>query len=212
MTRQALHRQRDRGLRNAAPGGFALIEVLVTLLVLLIGLLGLAGLLVQSQRYEIETYQRAQALIVLQDMVDRIKSNRQAASCYAITTNTSNGAPYMGTGSTIAAPTCTVSSVTAHNQRAVADLVQWNSVLLGATELLGPANAARQAGGLINARGCVSFDATTRLYTVTVAWQGLSASAVPGTGTNCGKDQYGTEADALRRVVTLTMRLADLNA
>ncbi|MGE5027346.1 MAG: prepilin-type N-terminal cleavage/methylation domain-containing protein, partial [Betaproteobacteria bacterium] len=50
--------------RNA---GFSMIEILVTLVILLIGLLGLAGLITRSQQAEMESYQRAQALILLQD-------------------------------------------------------------------------------------------------------------------------------------------------
>lgn len=197
-------------MRRAPASGFAIIEVLVTLLVLLVGLLGLAGLLVQSQRYEIETYQRAQALIVMQDMVERIKANRQVAPCYVVTTDTSTGAPYLGTGaSDPSACAATVTGATETKERALQDMEEWHDLLLGSNEQIG---TARKVGGLINARGCVSFDATSSLYTVTVAWQGLGASATPGSGTNCGKALYGSEADALRRVVTMTLRIGDLNA
>ncbi|MDP2155736.1 MAG: type IV pilus modification protein PilV, partial [Sulfuricella sp.] len=57
--------------------GFGMIEVLVSLFILLTGLLGLAGLLARSQQAEMESYQRAQALVLLQDMVARINANRK---------------------------------------------------------------------------------------------------------------------------------------
>ncbi|MGN5478777.1 type IV pilus modification protein PilV [Cupriavidus basilensis] len=79
-------------------GGFGLIEALVTLIVLLLGLLGLVTLMLASQRAESESYQRALALILLQDMVERINANRSAAGCYALTTDMANGVPYLGTG------------------------------------------------------------------------------------------------------------------
>jgi type IV pilus assembly protein PilV len=193
--------------------GFAIIEVLVTLLVLLIGLLGLAGLLLQSQRHEVETYQRAQALIVLQDIVERIKANRKAASCYVVTTDTATGSPYLGSGGSVTS-TCTA-GVSEKDDRALLDIAEWNNLLLGSTELASSTNSSK-VGGLINARGCVSFDATTKLYTATVAWQGLGASAAPGSGTNCGKGNYAdgtaTDNDTLRRVVTVTLRIGDLSA
>lgn len=183
-------------------GGAALIEVLVTLLILLIGLLGLAGLQVQAQRSEMESYQRVQALILLQDMVGRINANRKVASCYAVTTDTTNGTPFLGTSSTITTPACTTGTT---EQRAIAvqDMQDWHNLLLGTAEMAAGGNM----GAMIGARGCVSYDATADLYTVTVAWQGLGATFAP-VGQNCGKNQYGNEAQ--RRVVSLTVRIANL--
>ena len=63
-------------------GGFSMIEVLVSLLIIVFGLLGLAGLHVRIQQSEFESYQRAQALVLLQDMVERIHLHRVAATCF----------------------------------------------------------------------------------------------------------------------------------
>src|SRR5258706_7468791 len=63
--------------------GFAMLEVLITLVILLIGLLGLAGVVARSNAAELESYQRVQALILAQDMVDRINANRKYAACYS---------------------------------------------------------------------------------------------------------------------------------
>ncbi|MDP3678960.1 MAG: prepilin-type N-terminal cleavage/methylation domain-containing protein, partial [Methylotenera sp.] len=52
--------------------GALLLEVLVTIVILAIGLLGLAGLQAKLQSSEMESYQRAQALILLNDMASRI--------------------------------------------------------------------------------------------------------------------------------------------
>ena len=65
--------------------GFGMVEVLVTMFILLTGLLGLVKLMAHGQRSEMESYQRGQALVLLQDMVGRINANRTAAGCYAIT-------------------------------------------------------------------------------------------------------------------------------
>ena len=53
-----------------------MIEVLITFVVLLVGLLGLIGLQARTQQAELESYQRGQALVLLQDMVDRMNANR----------------------------------------------------------------------------------------------------------------------------------------
>ena len=60
-------------LRHA---GFTMLEVLVSLLIAVVGLLGLLGLQTQAQVSEFESYQRAQALVLANDMVDRIAFNR----------------------------------------------------------------------------------------------------------------------------------------
>jgi type IV pilus assembly protein PilV len=185
-------------------GGLTLVEVLVTVIVLLIGLLGMATLLASSERAEAEAYQRAQALLLLQDMVARINSNRSVAVCYAITTDQTSGSPYMGAGSS-APPACGAGTVVA-NSLANQDLTDWNALLVGATETLGGNNV----GTLTGARGCVTVDPTnSRLYTVSVAWQGLNQTAAPDATLTCGKDQYGDEKQ--RRVVSVLVQIANLS-
>lgn len=183
-------------------GGTSLIEVLVSMLILLVALLGLAGLQVQAQQSEMESYQRAQALILLQDMVGRLNVNRKVASCYAVTTDAANGAPYFGTDSAIGTPTCTTGTA---EQKAIAvkDMEDWNNLLLGAAEIA----AGGTTGAMVGARGCVIYDATLDLYTVAVAWQGLGKTFAP-VGQNCGKGQYGDETQ--RRVVSSSVRIANL--
>jgi type IV pilus assembly protein PilV len=183
-------------------GGMALIEVLVTLIILLIGLLGLAGLQLQAQRSEMESYQRVQALILLQDMVARLNTNRKVTSCYAVT-DSAVGAPYFGTDSAVA-PAC-ASGTTEQNAIAIQDMTAWSDLLKGAAE----AAASGNTGAMIGARGCVSQGAADpNLYTVSVAWQGLGDSFAP-VDQNCGKDLYGSEAK--RRVVSMSIRMADLS-
>jgi type IV pilus assembly protein PilV len=194
--------------------GFSMVEVLVTLIILLVGLLGLAGLMVQSQRSEMESYQRVQALILLQDMVGRINANRKVAACYAFTTNAATGTPYLGVGFT-AAPACAAGTA-AQNAQAIQDMNDWNAVLQGSAE----ASGATNVGAMVGARGCVSYDAGTVLldkngitipgtgvYTIAVAWQGLGNTAIATP--NCAQNKYGGEAQ--RRVVSMTLRTASLN-
>ncbi|AQV92778.1 type IV pilus modification protein PilV [Cupriavidus necator] len=183
--------------------GFGLIEALVTLIILLLGLLGLAGLMLTTQRAEAGAYQRAQALILLQDMVERINANRTAAGCYAITTDTVNGAPYLGIGAgTI--PPCSLGTLQAYTL-AASDLAAWSNLLAGAAEAQGTSNV----GAMIGARGCISFDPVAGVYLVSVAWQGKVQTSAPASGLTCGKGLYGNET--LRRVVSATLQIANLN-
>ena len=178
--------------------GFSLIEILVSMVVLVIGLLGFASLLVNSNKAEMESYQRVQALILLQDISDRINTNRKVASCYVTPSTSGVGTGYSDT------PVCGAGS-TEQQTRAVADLSAWDNALKGAVETQSGANV----GAMIGARGCVTYDTVAKQYTVTVAWQGLSDTAAPAAGLSCGDGLYGTNAK--RRVVSSVLSIADLS-
>jgi len=67
----------SKGLRRNA--GFTLLEVLVALVVLSIGLLGLSGLQTGSLRNNHSAFLRSQATVVSNDIVDRMRANRDSA-------------------------------------------------------------------------------------------------------------------------------------
>lgn len=185
--------------------GFSLLEILVSLTIIMLGLLGLLGVQMRSHQAEMESYQRSQALVLLSDMVQRINANRKAARCYA-TTDAASGAPYFGAGNSTAA-SCTAWGTATLQTRAVADLTAWDNLLKGTAET----DSGASVGAMIGARGCVSYDSGTDSYRVSVAWQGLAATVDPTTvdaALTCGKDRYGNES--MRRVVSTTLRIADL--
>jgi type IV pilus assembly protein PilV len=198
MKTMHLHRQQ----------GLSLLEVLISLLILVFGLLGMVGLQARAQIGTFESYQRGQALILVQDMADRISLNRQAATCYAFTTDTASGTPYVGAGYS-GTPICATTAGTAAMQALAADdLAAWNNALKGAAEVLGGA----QVGGLLGARGCISFDPATSRYRISIAWQGMAPTVAPTAGdtaATCGKDLYGPETQ--RREVNVTLMIASLS-
>lgn len=189
-----------------------MMEVLVSLVIILLGLMGLAGLLARMQQAEFESYQRAQALVLLQDMVERINLHRSTVSCFWLTDSTT-GLPYLGVGSGGAAA-CAASTSNDNTQTDLA-IAEWNSLLQGAAETKGGVSV----GAMNGARGCISYDAwseltdpsggiigNTGIYTVAVAWQGTTDTFAPTV--NCANGLYGTAAR--RRVVSTTFRLAVL--
>lgn len=182
----------------SAMRGISLIEVLVALLILMVGLLGLAGLQTRVTQAEFEAYQRAQALILLRGMVDRVQSNRPAARCYAITG--SGGAPWFGTGGDVSA--CSGWGTTETRSRAYTDMLEWSGVLEGITE----SSAGQQVGAMLGARGCVTYVAATDTYTVAVSWQGNVPTAAPAV--SCANGQYGDEA--MRRTIAMSFQFATL--
>jgi len=180
--------------------GTTLLEVLVTLVILAIGLLGLAGLQSRLQASEMEAYQRAQALILLNDMASRIATNRANAASYAT-------ASPLGAGMT-----CTTGSTT----RQQADASEWCNALQGAGETSGGGNVGAMVGG----RGCVEMLPSDALpgnrYLITVAWQGLTPISAPPASITCGFNLYngGTACvnELCRRTVTTIVRIADLTS
>jgi type IV pilus assembly protein PilV len=184
--------------------GSSLIEILVTLIIVAIGLLGLAATQAAMQTADVEAYQRAQALVLVNDMLDRINANRYAAPCYAITT-AANGTTFLGAAGTghLGTPNCAIGSATVEQvAQANTDLQEWNALLNGAAE----ASNGADIGAMAGARGCVSFNAATQTYTIVVSWQGRSATFAPLVA--CGNGLYGTEPE--RRAVSVTLRIADL--
>lgn len=83
MTRPALPRARNGArTRAVAPTrlrGFTLIESLVALLIMSVGLLGVAALQLASLQANHGAFQRTQATFLAQDIVDRMRANRDAA-------------------------------------------------------------------------------------------------------------------------------------
>jgi type IV pilus assembly protein PilV len=191
MTRQTypLHAQR----------GTTLLEVLITIVILAIGLLGLAGLQARLQSTEMETYQRSQALILLNDMASRIATNRANAASYV----TGASAPL---GGTAVCPTTTAT-------RQEIDAGEWCEALKGAGETLG----GGQVGAMVGGRGCIeSIPGAVDEYLVTVAWQGLTPISAPPASVACGLNLYngGTAcvSDLCRRAVTTIVRIGDLTS
>ena len=178
-------------------GGTSLIEVLVTMVILAIGLLALAGLQARLHVLQIESYQRAQALILLRDMASRITNNRDEA----LTPPTYDTGGSVGTGG--ACPTATAT-------RREADLTEWCNSIVGASETLGGGNVGSMVGG----RGCID-DLGGDEYMITVAWQGLAPISAPPATVTCGQNEYdraGTQCtnDRCRRVVTTVIRIPTL--
>jgi len=192
-----------------------MLEILVTLVILLLGLLGLVGVQARSTTASMEAYQRAQALILVNQMVDVIRANRRVGSCFVFT-DVASGTSYIGTnGADYAVVPACASSTAAENQSAMDAIAAWDAVLKGAAENL----AGGAVGAMIGARGCISYLAGselvgpsgpltgTGLYTVSVAWQGLVDSVAPTD--NCANNLYGNETQ--RRTMSVSFRLGRVN-
>lgn len=194
-----------------------MMEVLITMIIILVGLLGIVALQAKATQAEQESYQRAQALIMLSDIVDRMNVNRSTLSCFRFTTNTTNGTPFIGADGAghLGTPSCSASTAN-YNNLANASITDLDNLLKGTRERLDIGGTTENAGSILGARACISYDASTELgspavagtglYTIVISWQAASELVVPPV--NCGNGLYG--APAMRRAVSTTIRFADL--
>ena len=170
--------------------GSTLLEVLVAIVILSFGLLGVVGLQAKMQVGEIESYQRAQAVLLLQDMVNRINANRPNAASYVAASTV------FGTGDT------TWTTCPAAPPLAARDQCEWSFALKGTAE----ARSTTNLGAMVGARGCIeqiqaangaAGVCTPGIYRVTVAWQGMQGV---GTSLACASGSYGAD-DTVRRAI-----------
>lgn len=178
--------------------GTSLVEVLVTLVILSVGLLGIAALQAKTQVGSIESYQRAQAIILLGDMVNRLGGNPDNADSYvsnAIGTGDGRGDDCSGEAA-----------------GADLDLCEWSRALRGAAETA--ADNSTKLGAMEGGRGCIekiqaantaTGVCTPAIYRVTVTWQGLHQTTAPSV--ECGKGEYGDETYRRAAVQQVTVGL-----
>jgi len=180
--------------------GLTLIEVLVTIVIVAVGLLGLVGLQTRLQVAQVEAYQRAQAVLLVNDMASRLSINRNFADDYVTTAATplADGGACPGVGTP---PT-----------RVEIDLAEWCDLLRGASETIG----GGRVGTLVGGRGCVE-DLGAGEFMITVAWQGMVPASPPPASVACAANAYdgpdGTDCtgDVCRRALTTIIRVADLD-
>lgn len=164
--------------------GATLIEVLVAMLIVAFGVLGFVGLQAKTTVTSLEGYQRAQALVLLNDIAQRINLNRASAASYV--------ADDIGAADPGDCPATPV---------AARDLCEWAHLVRGAAEQ----QSGAKVGAVQAARGCVEALGGGQ-YLVSLAWQGVQATGPSLLA--CGKDDYADEN--LRRGVSLVVRIADL--
>lgn len=171
--------------------GVTMLEVLVALLILTIGLLGVAGLQARMQTAQIEAFQRAQAIVLMQDMVDRINANRRNATSYA------TGSVVLGTASTLNCSSPGTNVV-------LKDKCEWSGALTGAAETKTTGGVTNKLGAMNEARGCIEVPVATmpREVVVSVVWAGIVPTVVPG-ATTCGQGDpaYGSDGKLRRAMI-----------
>jgi type IV pilus assembly protein PilV len=163
-----------------------MLEVLIAIVISVIGILGMIGLQARTYQAEAESYQRSQALVMLDDISARLSSNRIQAPAY-VQNN-------IGAGD---AEDCNTAATTAQR-----DLCEIGNNLRSTGEI----DAGRAIGAINRARACITAPAPDT-YVVAVAWAGSVPTGAPASA--CGMGDYGDES--LRRVATSVVVIADLD-
>ncbi len=190
--------------RISRTSGFSLIEVLIAVIILAIGLLGIAGLQVTSKRTSFEALQRVTAVMLTQDIVERMRANKGQLSTYTAAADVTATVPAAAPATDCATATCTTAQIVTY------DLYQWQQAIVGASETKGGANV----GGLILPTGCITDpNTTTGEVTIAIAWRGLTKLSDPsintcGNGTN-NYDGDTTGDNTFRKVIEVQTFILD---
>lgn len=178
-----------------ATSGFTLLEILITLIISAIGLLGLASLQMTSLNNQHEANQRTQAVLLIEDMANRIRSNATAARAGNYLTSNDYGQNVMDCSAIV--------------DPVALDLCQWNNDLVGTDTILN----GRNLGSIDGARGCIENLAGSAdgeaIIRLTISWVGTSFTRPPSSA--CGRDDFGADNEDFRRTASVAVVLADLS-
>lgn len=118
--------QRSRRQAHASPrysnqqSGIALIEVLVAVLILGIGILGVASTQVVALQMNSMSQSRSQAVLLAEDLIDRVRANARNSNDYALAQGNAQGADDGA---------CDTSFVPANGSVAADDIASWENSL-----------------------------------------------------------------------------------
>lgn len=161
--------------------GLGLIEVLVALLVFSVGMLGMASTQIEAKKASHEATQRTLATSFARDIVERMRANPKALPSYIVTE--------LGSSTVDMSTNCSLSSCSPA-VLAKRDLYEWNELLLGASQRVTSHGLTSYAGGLVDARACITV--ASGEVTVALAWRGFRPMQ-NSTGSSCGQSSglYG---------------------
>jgi len=143
--------------RSYTQQGFTLLEVLIAMVVLSIGLLGLAGLQANGLKSNNSSYQRSQANLLANELLDRVRANRAGMKL---------GYYDDLFAGVVSDPGC-ISSGCSVQQLSQYDAFLWQNAV---------------ASNLPSGQGTITGNGANSVFTITVMWDDERTGA---TGTNC---------------------------
>lgn len=148
--------------------GFTLLEVMIAIAILAIGMLGVAGLHMVSIEHNNAAYLRSQAITIGQDIVERMRNNRDA-----IDNNKFDN--IVSTSLTMPSSDClTADEGCSSDQLAAIDLGQW-------AQMINSINNDNSRQQLPGAKATITADGTVDdMFTIKIEWSTKAWTAVDG--------------------------------
>lgn len=193
--------------------GFSLLEVIITMAILAVGLLGLAGLQARALNAEADSFSRAQAMMLANEMADRMNSNltevktSTAASTGYNQQNSSSVNVVFGTGYsndciTAANNTPALQATCCAGKSSIAarDLCEWDLSIKGTGESV----SGSKVGGVSAGRACVFNTGTSGEFQIDVVWQARDIGVVPSDN-SCGSTAITTRRSGVSRKIRVAV-------
>lgn len=139
-------KQRNCPVAPGQQSGLGMIEILITVLILGIGILGVASTQVVSLQMNSQSQSRSQAVLLAEDLLDRIRANSDNPGDYALAEDDAQGAD---------GGECDTSFVPANATVAANDIAAWENNL---------------SCLLPEAERTVTVNVITNVVTVTIDW------------------------------------------
>ncbi|MCK9381152.1 MAG: type IV pilus modification protein PilV [Sulfuritalea sp.] len=194
-------------------GGFSLLEVIITMAILAVGLLGLAGLQARALNAEADSFSRAQAMMLANEMADRMNSNltevkTSTAANTGYNQQSSGSVPVVfGTGYsndcitvTNNTPALQATCCAGKASMAARDFCEWDLSIKG----IGESVSGSKVGGLTAGRACVFNTGTSGEFQIDVVWQARDIGVVPSDN-SCGSTAITTRRSGVSRKIRVAV-------
>ena len=185
--------------------GVTLIEALVTLLVLSVGALGIASMQLAGLKYASGSYGRTQAVILADDMANRLKSNREFALNIDGDGAVVGPTPYLLANFGAATPALTVDCLTAvctPTELRDYDINVWRNEL---ARLL-PSGRGSITTVDRNVMGANGGTVTQRVFNIAVEWRQVS-SGTSNTSADAASADAAANFDSDDELQNFTFRI-----
>lgn len=168
--------------------GYSHLQLLITVLIIGVGVLGMSAMQLSARQVAYDGLQRSIATLLVQDIIERIRSNPAALPEYVVDN--------MAASATAPFPDCIVADCTSV-ELARHDLWEWGQALQDASSAV----SAVKLSGLDSPRACIAVSGN--ILTVTVVWKGLMDTGKVVTTCGNGLGLYG-KVDSRRQMVSFS--------
>ncbi len=163
--------------------GMTFIEVLIALVIIVTGILGAVAMQATAKQASFDAMQRSLASSLAEDIAARMRAGATTSLASYVGSNYGEGGGKYAEPANRCSVSCTEAQIVANDQ------YEWELALMGGDVLKGSTNA----GGLINAIGCISQVANT--MRIVVSWQGRVSTS------DAANDVCGVASSKRRQVI-----------